>query len=183
MRRFTLAVLCAAVVIGSAGGTSAQKGPFMDDLIPAADAQIGQSLWAMGYDGLCDILTILGNLPCAGGRYKDKIRPMDRVKIVGFVTDPTTGVKNVRLEHNGAVGFMRAHWRMWVARDPKETKCRDVSLQIGWSDDTVLRAMKCAPDHINSTSTEVLDRDQWVYGGGNYLYFEYGVLVAIQRSR
>jgi hypothetical protein len=55
-----------------------------------------------------------------------------------------------------------------------------VSLQIGWSDDTVLRAMKCAPDHINSTTTQMHDREQWVYGG-DYLYFEDGTLVAIQR--
>jgi hypothetical protein len=40
---------------------------------------------------------------------------------------------------------MEANWRTWAKEDPKQTKCRDVSLQIGWSDDTVLRAMKCIP--------------------------------------
>jgi hypothetical protein len=49
-----------------------------------------------------------------------------------------------------------------------------------WSDDTVLRAMKCAPDHINSTTTQMHDREQWVLRGGGYLYFEDGALVAIQ---
>ena len=107
----------------------------------------------MGYDGLCSKLDQPNRLGC-GGHFVDKIHPLDEVKVVGFVTDPVTGAKNVRLEHNGATGFMWADWRMWVAKDPKQTKCRaGVSLQIGWSDVTVLQAMRCAPDHINSTVT------------------------------
>jgi hypothetical protein len=163
-----IAPLAVAIVICSAGVASGQKGPFMDNVIPAADAQIGQSLWAMGYRFL------------PPGSQIVQIHPLDKVKVVGFVTDPATGSKNVRLERDGATGDVPADWRMWVAKDPKQTKCRDVSPQIGWSDATVLRAMKCAPDHINSTATQMHDRQQWVYGG-NYLYFEDGTLVAIQR--
>jgi hypothetical protein len=170
--------LSVAVAICAVSGASAQKGPFMDDVIPAADARIAQSLWAMGYDGLCEKFQQPNKL-CAGRRIAS-IRPLDKVTVVGFVTDPVTGAKNVRLEYDGATGFMLADWRMWVAKDPKQTKCRNVSLQIGWSDDTVLRAMKCAPDHINSTTTQMSGREQWVYGG-SYLYFEDGRLVAIQR--
>jgi hypothetical protein len=159
-------VICAAVAICSAGTASAQKGPFMDDLIPAANVQIGRSLWAMGYTHLCPTLEV-----ACGGLWL-RIHPMDEVKVLGFAVDPATGSKYVRLKlNNGSTGFMEADWRTWVAKDPRQTKCRDVSPQIGWSDDTVLRAMKCAPDHINSTTTQMHDREQWVYSE-NYLYFE-----------
>jgi hypothetical protein len=170
--------ICAAVAICSAPSASAQ-GLFMDRVISAADAPVGQSLWSMGYDGLCSKLDQPDRLGCAG-QHHVKIYPLDEVKILGFVTDPVSGARNVRLEHNGATGFMLADWRMWVTKDPKQTKCRDVSLQIGWTDDTVLRALGWAPDHINSTVTLSGTKQQWVYGR-NYLYFdEQGFLVAMQ---
>lgn len=148
----------------------------MDDVIPAADAQIGQSLWAVGYRNLC----LVPESPCSPPTWR-LIHPMSEAKVLGFSIDPATGIKYAHLKlNNGWDGFVSADWRTWVAKDPKQTKCRGVSLQIGWSDDTVLRAMKCAPDHINSTTTQMHDREQWVYGG-NYLYFEDGTLVAIQR--
>jgi hypothetical protein len=164
-------------VICAAGGVFAQKGPFMDGVISANDARVGQSLWALGYTHLCPTLRVTG---CFDPSWR--IRPMDEVKIEGFVTDPATGTNYVHLKksNNGADGFMEANWRTWAKEDPKQTKCRGVSLQIGWSDDTVLRAMKCAPDHINSTTTQMHDREQWVLRGGGYLYFEDGALVAIQ---
>jgi hypothetical protein len=169
--------LVAATVICSAGSASAQKGGlFMDDLIPAADAQIGQSLWAMGYYSLCPTPEA-ESVTCAFL----SIKPLAEVRVIGFAVNPVDGSKYAHLKpDNGAAGFMPANWRTWVAKDPKQTKCRNVSLQIGWSDDTVLRAMKCAPNHINSTTTQMHDREQWVYGV-NYLYFEDGTLVAIQR--
>jgi hypothetical protein len=37
-----------------------------------------------------------------------------------------------------------------------------------------------APKDINRTTTESGIREQWVYGGGNYLYFTNGKLTAIQ---
>lgn len=173
---FVKLILCTAIVICSAGGAFAQKGPFMDDVIAAADAQIGQSLWAMGYYSLCPTPEA-EPVRCAFL----SIKPLTEVKVIGFAVHPVDGSKYAHLKpNNGAAGFMPADWRTWVAKDPKQTKCRDVSLQIGWSDDTILRAMKCAPDHINSTLTQMGDREQWVYGG-NYLYFENGTLVAIQR--
>jgi hypothetical protein len=36
------------------------------------------------------------------------------------------------------------------------------------------------PDDINSTTTAYGTSEQWVYGGGNYLYFTNGRLTAIQ---
>jgi hypothetical protein len=170
-------IIAAAVVICSVAGALAQGGPFMDGVIRAADARVGQSLWAVGYTHLCPTRRVAGCFDVSR-----KIRPMDQVKIEGFVTDPATGTNYVHLKksNNGADGFMEANWRTWTKEDPKQTKCRNVSLQIGWSDDTVLRAMKCAPEHINSTTTQMRDREQWVFPG-QYLYFEDGALVEIQR--
>jgi hypothetical protein len=169
----------AAVAICSAGGAFAQKGPFMDGVIAAADAKVGQSLWAVGYHILCPTLRS-GGPEC----WEDRIRPLDQVTVEGFATDPSTGIGYVRLKKakNGAVGLMEANWRTWVKEDPKHAKCREgMSLQIGWSDDMVLRALGCAPDHINSTVMADGTKEQWVYGVGNYLYFdEQGSLVAMQ---
>jgi len=36
------------------------------------------------------------------------------------------------------------------------------------------------PEKINRTITKLGVHEQWVYGGGNYLYFENGILTAIQ---
>ena len=37
------------------------------------------------------------------------------------------------------------------------------------------------PENINQTITKFGVHEQWVYGGGNYLYFENGILTAIQK--
>jgi hypothetical protein len=39
------------------------------------------------------------------------------------------------------------------------------------------------PERVNRTTTAFGDREQWVYGGGNYLYFQDGVLTTIQTGR
>ena len=36
------------------------------------------------------------------------------------------------------------------------------------------------PNSINSTTSAYGTREQWVYVGGNYLYFENGILTTIQ---
>lgn len=37
-----------------------------------------------------------------------------------------------------------------------------------------------APKKINTTTTQYGVHEQWVYGGGNYLYFDDGILTSIQ---
>ena len=44
------------------------------------------------------------------------------------------------------------------------------------------RTLKCGwgkPQKVNTTTTKYGDREQWVYGGNNYLYFTNGVLTSI----
>jgi len=46
-------------------------------------------------------------------------------------------------------------------------------VKVAWGD----------PLRINETQTRYVNRQQWVYGGQQYLYFENGRLTTIQRSR
>lgn len=51
---------------------------------------------------------------------------------------------------------------------------------VGMSKAEVLASSWGKPQSINTTTTRAGKREQWVYGGNNYLYFEDGVLEAIQ---
>ncbi|MGE0111680.1 hypothetical protein, partial [Aquabacterium sp.] len=45
---------------------------------------------------------------------------------------------------------------------------------------TILNSNWGRPSHVNRTTTQHGSREQWVYGGGNNLYFENGKLTAVQ---
>lgn len=68
------------------------------------------------------------------------------------------------------------------ARKEAEEKARKKSqgVSIGMSKQDVLDSSWGKPDHINTTTTRYGVHEQWVYGGGNYLYFENGKLTSIQ---
>lgn len=51
---------------------------------------------------------------------------------------------------------------------------------VGMSKAEVLASSWGKPQSINTTTTRAGKREQWVYGGNNYLYFEDGVLEVIQ---
>lgn len=53
-------------------------------------------------------------------------------------------------------------------------------VQIGMTKKQVLASNWGEPDSKNTTSTSRKVFEQWVYGNGNYLYFENGVLKTIQ---
>ena len=53
-------------------------------------------------------------------------------------------------------------------------------VSIGMSQDEALASNWGKPVRINRTITAHGTNEQWVYGGGNYLYFENGKLTAIQ---
>lgn len=53
-------------------------------------------------------------------------------------------------------------------------------VRIGMSSASVLASSWGRPQSVNRTTTASGTREQWVYGIGNYLYFENGVLTAIQ---
>lgn len=57
---------------------------------------------------------------------------------------------------------------------------RKQGVAIGMSAADVLASSWGKPQKVNTTTTAYGVREQWVYGGGNYLYFENGVLKTIQ---
>jgi hypothetical protein len=61
----------------------------------------------------------------------------------------------------------------------KKTK-RSEGVRLGMSKGDVLASSWGKPSTINKTTTTNAVHEQWVYGGGNYLYFENGILTSIQ---
>lgn len=53
-------------------------------------------------------------------------------------------------------------------------------VRIGMTSAQVIRCGWGQPEDINRTTSRHGTREQWVYGGGNYLYFENGRLETIQ---
>ena len=68
------------------------------------------------------------------------------------------------------------------AKREAEEKARKKSqgVRIGMTKQDVLDSSWGKPDHINTTTTKYGVHEQWVYGGGNYLYFDDGILTSIQ---
>lgn len=68
-----------------------------------------------------------------------------------------------------------------VAKEKKKkTKSTTGGVFIGMSTEEVRTVGWGRPDSINRTTTARGTREQWVYGGRNYLYFEDGFLTKIQ---
>ena len=61
-----------------------------------------------------------------------------------------------------------------------KTKKKSEGVSIGMSQQDVLDSVWGKPRSVNRTTTAYGVREQWIYGGSNYLYFEDGVLVAMQ---
>lgn len=53
-------------------------------------------------------------------------------------------------------------------------------VSLGMPQEEVLMSSWGKPERINVTTTASRRREQWVYGSGNYLYFEDGVLTSVQ---
>ena len=65
-------------------------------------------------------------------------------------------------------------------REAEKKRRRSEGVRIGMSKEDVLASSWGRPESINTTTTVRGSREQWVYGGRSYLYFENGVLTAIQ---
>lgn len=63
--------------------------------------------------------------------------------------------------------------------EEKARKKRE-GVRIGMTKQDVLDSSWGKPNYINKTTTKYGVHEQWVYGGGNYLYFDDGILTAIQ---
>ncbi len=56
-------------------------------------------------------------------------------------------------------------------------------VRVGMSKQDVIESSWGRPEKVNATTTAAGTREQWVYGGGNYLYFNGDTLVTIQTGR
>lgn len=65
-----------------------------------------------------------------------------------------------------------------LAADRAERRSKGV--RLGMTAEEVLMSKWGRPEHINRTTSLGGTREQWVYGGRNYLYFENGILTSIQ---
>lgn len=67
-----------------------------------------------------------------------------------------------------------------VEERAKATHYAKGGVSIGMTKDRVLKSNWGKPIDINRTTTSRGVREQWFYGGKNYLYFENGILTTIQ---
>jgi hypothetical protein len=56
-------------------------------------------------------------------------------------------------------------------------------VKLGMTPAEVLKTCWGKPDSVNRTVTATRDHQQWVYGIRQYLYFDDGVVTAVQQSR
>lgn len=81
-------------------------------------------------------------------------------------------------------------WRLEFERLQRDHKAalaawakRPKTVRIGMTAKQVRATQWGDPEHINSTITAHGKREQWVYGAGSYLYFDNGILTAIQQGQ
>lgn len=67
-----------------------------------------------------------------------------------------------------------------VAQAAAKERASRGGVRIGMTKSEALRSSWGRPHEINRTTTAGGVHEQWVYGGRNYLYFENGILTAIQ---
>lgn len=75
--------------------------------------------------------------------------------------------------------------RLTAAADKQEAAAearrkRSQGVRIGMSKADAIASSWGRPEKVNRTTNQYGTREQWVYGGGNYLYFEDDTLVSIQ---
>jgi hypothetical protein len=65
-------------------------------------------------------------------------------------------------------------------KEAERRQRRKEGVTLGMTEEEVLASSWGRPERVNRTTTSRGTREQWVYGIGNYLYFENGILTAIQ---
>ncbi len=94
-----------------------------------------------------------------------------------YLTDP--GVKALYLKAMATAREQQAAEAKKIAAAEKAEK-KKRGVHVGMTQQDVLDSSWGKPEHINRTITARGTREQWVYGLRNYLYFEDGILTAIQ---
>lgn len=88
-------------------------------------------------------------------------------------------------QYAAAQAPLRARLEAVEAAETRKAKAADAArrrkegVTIGMTQEEVLASSWGRPERVNRTITEYATREQWVYGGRNYLYFRDGRLEAI----
>lgn len=136
--------------------------------------------------------------PCAAALGNSELTVMlkeaDRKLMIAKTKDPKTPPREraelmqivARLYPEESDGYMEKAKKILDAEDRKDAEADRIrrkreGVSIGMSQEEVLASNWGKPKDINSTITANGVREQWVYGGGNYLYFTDGKLTGIQK--
>lgn len=89
---------------------------------------------------------------------------------------------------DGKTGYINSLDWIWVETDEiragkvaeKKDCDRRGGVAVGMTKAQVIATCWGKPRSVNTTTTATRTSEQWVYGGGNYLYFDNGILRTIQ---
>ena len=62
----------------------------------------------------------------------------------------------------------------------EKQKKKSEGISLGMTTQDVVDSSWGRPERINRTTGYNVNRQQWVYGNGNYLYFEHDILTSMQ---
>lgn len=103
--------------------------------------------------------------------------------IIKNISDPIAnqypGMREINLKFmNSELDGLRKSKRRFTDDDIQQRK---PGVRIGMTAKQVVENTSWGkPNKVNKTTNRHGTREQWVYGGGNYLYFENGILTSIQ---
>lgn len=86
----------------------------------------------------------------------------------------------LKLEQEFKIVAKRASYDAEVSHMVIKQNLKHTGATIGMSQTEVIQGNWGYPSHINKTTTAMGTREQWSYDEGKYLYFDNGVLTAIQ---
>ena len=165
---------------------NAPPSPIKKEFLAEAGSRLGKHYWIRLPDSLCPAPILRG----------DCVTRSEGGFTVEEATQGSGLLAWVRVRFdNGAQGYMdylppvswadRAGLSLKelerdMARIKSEYCTGGITLRLGMSEEDATRAW-CFPDHVNSTETARGTREQWVYSGRGYLYFDNERLTSIQR--
>lgn len=117
-----------------------------------------------------------------GKRFAEALRNLNRCKDV-IDTEAWRGA--TKEANDQAARLAAAQAKQEAAAEAKRAaeekrKKKQAGVSIGMTQQDVLDSSWGKPKRINRTTTKRGAREQWVYGQGNYLYFQDGILESIQ---
>ncbi len=104
--------------------------------------------------------------------------PEAAVKMLSPCLDGSGTPKKLKALHARAEKAAAVQKKAEAIAEAKLRKSRGV--HIGMTPEEAIASSWGKPQKINRTTNRHGTREQWVYGGGNYLYFEDDVLVSFQ---